>query len=123
MLQILGLNMNKIIKEQLENIDIPYTQNENIYFFKKYEKLTFKLNHLYLIKLNENIYNNSILMSNWNNNNIPTSNYMTAFVDNMMNDKIHVDAFYYNINDKELSQESWQGWLTIGQVEILNQIK
>jgi len=118
--------MNKIIKEQLNKIQVADMSNYNkdtySFIIPKYNADRFEEDKCYLIELdNILIIDNkeSILQSNWNNNTYPKHKYLKIDVNKVMGKMIKVNSIGYDcINKKDLN-EIWSGWLPIDLIKII----
>ena len=118
--------MNKIIKEQLNNIQVANMSNynEDIYSFiiPKYTADRFEEDKCYLIQLDNSLIidnKDSLLQSNWNNNTYPKYKYLKIDVSKVMGKMIKVNSIAYDYENKRDLNVLWSGWLPIDLIKII----
>lgn len=121
--------MNKLIKKQLDRLKVAkvdsYDESTLTYVFKKHVSKIFKINSVYILKLNElllNPNNNDILISNWNNGNYPKHKYLKAQVTKKVGNMLFLCGVYCDENKNNIN-EFWNGWLPDEQLDILEEVK
>lgn len=115
--------MNKIIKQQLEkckvaaipNFDentthliIPKTSvanNESLIPGKYYQ-----------IQIDDSVFNNSALTTNWNNNIQPPEHQLNICVIQILSKMVKVDCV------GETTNKPWMGWLPMENIKILKEL-
>ena len=103
-----------------------YDELKHTYVFKKHKAKDFKVDCVYVIKLSASLMNpknNEILISNWNKGNHPKYNYIKAQVTKKLGNMIFVCGAYYDINNKDVINEYWNGWLPDEQLEVIEEVK
>lgn len=121
--------MNKILKQQLDKLKVAkvdsYNELTHTYVFKKHESATFKLDSVYLLRLDDKLLNpkyNDVLISNWNNGKYPTHTILKAQVSKKLGNMLFLCGVYCN-EDKEPINEFWNGWLPDDQLKIIEEVK
>lgn len=124
--------MNKLIKEQLEKIEIAdlsnFDDNTNTYYIKKHvdePSLLMKVNTSYILKIDRALLKDGdaqLLSSNFNNNTYPPSEYFKAKVTNVVGTMIRVDGIAYDIKASTSLNEMWCGWLPKNGVKAIKEI-
>ena len=119
--------MNKIIQEQLKKTveaDLSnFDESTQEYFIPQKKETKFEIDHVYLIKLTNEMNNpyNSI-NTNWNNGNRPTFEYCKIDVSRIMGRMLYVNAIVYdNINNVDLD-DIWTGWISRDLIEVIKEL-
>ena len=118
--------MNKIIKEQLNKIQVAnmnnYNENNYSFTIPKYNADRFEDDKCYLIELDNSLIINdeeSLLQCNWNNGTYPSHKYLKIDVNKVMGKMIKVNSIAYDyVNQKDLNV-IWSGWLPIDLIKII----
>lgn len=118
--------MNKIIKEQLNKIQVANMDNynEDIYSFiiPKYNADRFEEDKCYLIELSDSLIKNnkdSLLQCNWNKGTYPVSKYLKIDVSQIMGKMIKVNSIAYDYENQKDLNIIWSGWLPIDLIKII----
>lgn len=119
--------MNKIVKEQLNKCreaDLSnFDKESNTYYIKKKTSIRLLENHCYLVKLNQSIFDNSLLASNWNNNQLPPNEYLKIDISQIMGNMIKVNSIGFDFDNNIDLNKSWQGWLPSNEIEVISEIQ
>lgn len=118
--------MNKIIKEQLNKIQVANMDNynENIYSFiiPKYNADRFEEDKCYLIELSDSLIKNdkdSLLQCNWNRGTYPVNKYLKIDVSQIMGKMIKVNSIGFNYETQQDTDDLWEGWLPKKGLKII----
>lgn len=102
--------MNKIIEKELKKIIVPSKLiEEDVFLFKKTNKIIPSKNKTYLIKTPQEILNNINV------------EYLKIIVTNITDTKIKVDSIGYDIKNNKDILKVWSGWLDFN-IEIIKEI-
>ena len=122
--------MNRIIKQQLSKLKVAkvdsYDELKHTFVFKKHVAKIFKLDAVYIIRLDRsllNAYGDEILVNNWNQGKFPKYACMRVQVTKKMGDKIFVCGVYYDDVMKKDMNEYYNGWLPDEKLEIIEEVK
>ena len=118
--------MNKLIDAQLKKVEKAdlshYDKETNTYFIPRKNEIKLEEDNCYLVELQDTIFNNEVLKTNWNNGNMPKYKYLKIDVSKIMAKMIKVVAVGYdNENKKDLSY-FWNGWLTLNEIKVIQKI-
>lgn len=115
--------MNKNVIEQLKKVNdadlSDFDESTNTYHIKKKTGIKIEIDHCYLMKLKDSIYNNDILWSNWNRGIYPKSKLLKADVSKIMNNMIKVTCIELDETTGEDTDRMWEGWLITSELEIV----
>lgn len=123
--------MNKWIKKQLKLVKVadipPYEENSLIIRIprKKFQSISFQLNHFYLIELEDYILNpppGFTLHENWNNNQVPKHKFYKCQCVQIMGKMIKILGVAFDYENRLDLEENWDGWLPTKSVRILREI-
>lgn len=118
--------VSKIIEQQLkktQNVDISnYNPETNTYIIKKRNDIKIEENCMYLIKLKDSAFSNTVVINNWNNGFFTSSRYLKIDVHTKMTNMIKVVGVGYNIETQQDLISRWSGWLCIDNIEILEKL-
>lgn len=121
--------MNKIIKNQLDKVSVAklpyYDDNTTSIIIPKLSTLYLKENCCYILKLDDIMLHpseNSVLVTNWNNNSIPTSRYYKADINQIMGKMVKITGLAYDFENKKDLSDIWVGWLVLDNIEILEKL-
>lgn len=114
--------IRRIIKEQLDKCQFAdlnnYDASTNTFLIKKYCQPTYELNKCYLVRLPNNIINNtdSVLAVNWNNGSCPKAQYLKIYISKILGTMIYVDSVGFDFDTKQDLQTMWSGWLNTAEL-------
>jgi len=120
--------MNKIIKDQLNNVrnvKLNFSDDTKTIVIKKVNELStnsLDIGHVYLIELSDFILNpssSSTLAANWNKGIIPKHKIYKMEVLDKINNMIKFNGIAIE-DGKELFSESWFGWLPEDKIKVLS---
>ncbi len=121
--------MNKqkdLIKQQLSSVQFAdlsnYDKETNTYYIPKINQIKLKINHQYIIKIKDSLYFNDILKTNYNNNSVPPFNCYLIDIMSILNRIIKVNAIEYDIENNKTLSNSWGGYLSIKDIEIIREV-
>ena len=121
--------MNKqeeLIKEQLSKVQFAdlsnYDGSANTFYIPKINQIKLIVNHQYIIKIKDSLYSNELLKTNYNNNSIPPFNCYLIDVMSILNKIIKVNAIEYDIENNKTLNNSWGGYLSIKDVDVIEEI-
>lgn len=107
----------EIIKEQLSKTHCEVVKKDDTTFLIKQSKLlSLQINHCYRIVLNNDILNNTVLYSNWNNETIPPSLELQIDVLNLLGNMVNVMAIDEKMNKR------WKGWIPLSCIIKIEEI-
>ena len=100
--------MREYIKKQLLALELAkieyYDEVEHFYFIPKYSKPSFQLNKMYLISVSDEAATDS-------NATVPTHTYLKAYVTDIKDTSIYIDAVAVNPITKQDLNYFWSGWI------------
>jgi hypothetical protein len=127
-----GLNMNPLIKTQLNKIRTvkipPYEDNTTsitIPMRTPNDPIILEEDKCYLIQVEDYILNppdGFTLHTNWNHNKIPKCKYMKIDVNKIMGKMIKVNSIGYDMDSKVNINEMWEGWLPEKSIIVLERL-
>lgn len=121
--------MNKVIKEQLEKVQVAdlsnYHDGCNEFIIPKAKIIKFNVGDNYLIELDDSLLKHnpdSLLESNYNNNRIPTSKYYSIEVSAVLGKTIKCVGVAFDKETKKPNITSfWNGYLPIDCIKIVKE--
>lgn len=120
--------MNKqeeLIQEQLKRIQFAdlsnYDKETNTYHIPKINQIKLKVNHQYLIKIKDSLYNNEILRNNYNNGKNPPCKCYLVDVVLILGKIIKVNGVEYDLTLNKVLNTLWSGYLAIKDIEVLEE--
>lgn len=118
--------MIDIIKKQLEKVEYAdlsnFNADTNTYLIKKRVDIKLDVDNCYLIKIKPSAYNNFVVITNWNNGSMPSSDYLKVDISKIMAKMVKVVGVAY---DKQADQDLgsfWSGWLCIDDLEVISKL-
>lgn len=118
--------MDKIIQDQLQKVQYAdlsnYNEETNTYIIKKRVDIKIDEDNCYLIHIKPSAFHNIAVNTNWNNGATPLFNYMKVDVSKKMGKMIKVTGLKHNIDTGIDDSQFWSGWLSIDDIEVLNQL-
>ena len=115
--------MNKIIKQQLEKCKIAaipkFDENTTHLIIPKTSVAnneTLVPGKYYQIQIDEKIFNDTTLMSNWNNGLFPPETQLNVCVIQILSQMVKLDCV------GEISNKPWMGWLPMNSIKILKEL-
>ena len=111
-----------IIKEQLEKCQFANLNNydpvSNTFRIKKNSQPTYDLNRCYLVRVPNNVVNNSdsVLAVYWNNGSSPGAQYLKIYISKVLGNMIYVDSVGFDFETKQDLNLMWSGWLDSSQL-------
>lgn len=115
--------MNKIIKKQLEQLNLPTDQL--IIKIPKKEGIRLVEGGCYLIEISSLLLNSSPTSTwaiNWNRGILPTASHYKVEVNQLMKDMVKVTGIAYDALSQQDLNRMWSGWLPLDQITILQKL-
>lgn len=120
--------MNKqeeLIQEQLKRIQFAdlsnYEEKTNTYHIPKINQIKLKINHQYIIKIKDSLYENIILRDNYNSGKNPPCKCYLVDVVLILGKIIKVNGVEYDLTLNKVLNNLWSGYLAIKDIEILEE--
>lgn len=119
--------MTEYIKNQLRKCRVAcvnFQDGTYEYLIKQYKKPKYLIGKCYLIKVSNEIINNSttLLAINWNNGGSPKSQFYKAYVSKCIGKTIYCDCLAYDPVNNTDKSEIWSGYLDIDYLEQLAEL-
>lgn len=118
--------MNKFVQDQLskcKDADLSnYNESENSFFIPKKTSIRLLEDSCYIIKLNDTIFSNEVLKSNWNNNTVPPHRYLKVDISKIMANMIKVNSIAYDVDTNKDLNKVWSGWLPSDQINVIEKL-
>lgn len=118
--------MNKLIDAQLKKVEKAdlshYDADANVYMIPKKNEIKIEVNKCYLVELQDTIFDNESLKTNWNNGNMPKHKYLKVDVSNIMAKMIKVVSVAYDYEKQQDIPYFWNGWLTLNELKVIQEI-
>ena len=116
--QIIKNQLNKVVYADLSN----YDEKTNTYYIPKINQIKLQINHSYIIKVKDSLYNNELLKSNYNQGRTPPyKNYLIDVV-SILGKVIKVNGVEYDLENNRVLNNLWSGYLSIKDIEILKEM-
>ena len=115
--QLFNEQLDKVVYADLSNYDAA----TKTYHIPKINRIRFKLNHSYIIRIKDSIENNDILRSNYNQGNEPDITTYLIDIISILNKVIKVNAIKYNTEEDKTENIYWNGYLSIKDIEIIRE--
>ena len=115
--QLFNEQLDKVVYADLSNYDAA----TKTYHIPKINRIRFKLNHSYIIRIKDSIKNNDILRSNYNRGNEPEITTYLIDIISVLNKVIKVNAIKYNTEEDKTENIYWNGYLSIKDIEIIRE--
>ena len=100
--------MREYIKKQLLALELAqieyYDEVDHFYFIPKYTKPTYQLNKIYLVKVEDIAFNDQTA-------DLPKQAYLKAYVTEIKDTSIYIDAVAINPITKQDLNYFWSGWI------------
>lgn len=120
--------MNKqeeLIKEQLSKVQFAdlsnYDKETNTYHISKINQIKLKINHQYIIKIKDSLYDNIILRDNYNGGKNPSCRCYLIDIIMILGKIIKVNGIEYDLTLNKVLNNLWSGYLAIKDIEILEE--
>ena len=84
-----------------------------------------ELNHYYIVELEQYVLtptDNFTLHINWNKGIIPQDKYMKCLVEQFLGKLVRITGVGYDYQNKTDKRTSWQGWLPVEAVKIIQEL-
>ena len=111
--------MDKLIKKELEKLNITEEQAKETIFIPKVNEIKLDEGSFYFIHLP--IRPAQIITYNWNNGILPTDHYYKANLIKKMNNMIYINGIACD-EEKNTKDRAFNGWLDLNTIEILERL-
>lgn len=115
--------MIDIIKKQLEKVEYADLSNfnpeTNTYVIKKRVDIKLEVDSCYLIQVKPSAYNNFVVISNWNNGNMPMYEYLKVDISKLMGKMVKVVGVAHDYQNHQDLASFWSGWLSTDDLEVI----
>lgn len=116
--QLVKDQLSKVIYADLSN----YDESANTFYIPKINQIKLQINHSYLVKIKDSLYNNEILKSNYNQGRTPPYKSYLIDVVSILNKIIKVNGVEYDLEKNQTLNNLWGGYLSIKDIEIIKEI-
>ena len=116
--------MDKIIKSELDKLNITVEQAKETIFIPKVNRIKLNEDSFYFIRVLPQALNpseDSLIVSNWNGGVKPTSEYYQVMLLNKVGDMIKVNGMSCDSN-KVITNRIFNGWFKLSDIEILEKL-
>ena len=116
--------MNKLIKKELEKLNITEEQAKETIFIPKVNEIKLEEDSFNFIKVLPPALNppaNSLIVCNWNGGVIPTSEYYQCMLIQKVGDMIKVNGMSCDYN-KNITNKVFNGWFKLSEIEVLEKM-
>lgn len=108
--------MRDFIKKQLQackHVNITFSDNVYEYTIPQYTKPVFDIGKCYIIRIPQELVNNTtnVLAVNWNNGNAPKYPYLKVYISKALGKMLYVDSVYFDPETRNDLPEMFSGWL------------
>ena len=121
--------MNKLIDEQLKKCKVADLSQLDTKtgkcFIPRFKQVKVEEDSCYLIKLEDSLLKpnvNDTYHINWNKGVIPPNNYLVVDISRVVGKNIYVNAIEYDIENKQPTTNTWNGWLPLERIEVLERM-
>lgn len=118
--------MVEIVKKQLEKVQYADLSNfdaaTNTYIIKKRVDIKLEVDSCYLIRVKPSAYNNQVVIVNWNNGNMPSTEYLKVDISKVMGKMVRVVGIAHDYHNHQDLASFWSGWLSTDDVEVLEKL-
>lgn len=116
--QLVKDQLSKVVYADLSN----YDEKTNTYHIPKIYQIKLQVNHSYIIKIKDSLYNNELLKSNYNQGRTPPhKNYLIDVV-SILGKVIKVNGVEYDLESSRVLNNLWGGYLSIKDIEIIKEM-
>lgn len=107
--------MNKIIKQQLEKIQLAditnYDPETNTYHIPKRTTIKLEEDEYYLLTLQPEFLNDTIIRDNWNKGSVPPALSFKAEVEKTLGRMVKIDSIIVDEEGND-TDKFWSGWIS-----------
>lgn len=118
--------MIDIIKKQLEKVEYADLSNfnaeTNTYIIKKRVDIKLEVDNCYLIRVKPSAHNNFVVISNWNNGSMPSSEYLKVDISKIMGKMVRVVGVVHDYQTHQDLASFWSGWLSTDDIEVISKV-
>lgn len=115
--------MKDIIQKQLQRVEYAdlsnFNADSNTYVIKKRVDIKLEVDSCYLIRVKPSAYNNITVVNNWNNGNMPSSEYLKVDISKVMSKMVKVVGVAHDYQKHQDLASFWSGWLSTDDVEVI----
>ena len=118
--------MIDIIKQQLERVQYAdlsnFNSETNTYIIKKRVDIKLEVDKCYLIRIKPSAYNNSVIVTNWNNGNMPSHEYLKVDISKVMSKMVKVVGVAHDYQNHQDLASFWSGWLSTDDIDVIEKL-
>lgn len=118
MSDILAKQLKQVKEADLSN----YVAADNTYIIPKKTSIKLEENSVYILHLKETVFDNIILRDNWNKSSMPSSSYIKADLNRILNNMIKITGIELEEGSLKDTDKIWVGWLPIDSIEVLQKL-
>lgn len=121
--------LDKIVEQQLGSLEVAkvsiYIKEKNRYLFRRVGS-DLLVGKSYMLRLDSKLTDreaSGMVASNWNQGRVPSHTLMKAGVRDKKGTMYLLHGEYIDEEHNPIGEEPWDGWLPLGQLEILEELK
>lgn len=116
--QLVKDQLSKVIYADLSN----YDEKTNTYHIPKINQIKLQINHSYIIKIKDSLYENELLKSNYNQGRTPPYKSYLIDIVSILGKIIKVNGVEYDLETNQTLNNLWSGYLSIKDIEIIEEM-
>ena len=116
--ELIQEQLNKVVYADLSN----YDEKTNTYHIPKINQIKLQVNHSYIIKIKDSLYENELLKSNYNQGRTPPYKSYLIDIISILGKIIKVNGVEYDLEKTKTLNNLWSGYLSIKDIEILKEM-
>ena len=116
--QLIQEQLGKVVYANLSS----YDKETHTYYIPKINQIKLQVNHSYIIKVKDSLYENDLLKSNYNQGRTPPYKSYLIDIVSILGRVIKVNGVEYDLEKNQTLNNLWSGYLSIKDIEILKEM-
>lgn len=116
--QLIQEQLNKVVYADLSK----YDEETHTYYIPKINQIKLQINHSYIIRVKDSLYENGLLKSNYNQGRTPPYKSYLIDIVSILGRVIKVNGVEYDLEKNRTLNNLWSGYLSIKDIEILKEM-
>lgn len=119
---------SKIVEEQLQKVHIADIRNYDpatlTFHIKKYSKPKYEKGRCYLVKVSNELINNTahVVSVNWNAGRAPNHAYYKIYINAVMGKMIKIDGAAFDYDSNQDLDDMFSGWFDVDYIELIEEL-